>query len=297
MSNSIAIQELFAARVGGAANVERVPRLYMVFLLLPCVVLAVLYAYPLATILWISVTVPEPGLGHFIKIWESEAIHRILWTTFRISALTTAIAVAVGYVIAYAVLHARGTVARWMLFIVLLSFWLSVLIRAFAWLTLLQRTGLVNTTLMDLGLIEQPLALVRNELGVVIGMVHFMIPFAVLPLLANMRGIDPVLSAAARGLGASRVQTFVTVFLPLSAPGLFGAVVIVFIFALGFYITPALLGGGRTIMIAEYINLQVVETLNWGLGAALATVLLASITVLMLIMARFVDMRSMFGAK
>lgn len=280
-----------------SAGVEAPPRLYQAFLWVPFVVLAALYFYPLATVLWISVTEPAPGLGNLSRALESDAIRRIIGTTLRLSVLTTVIAVAAGYAIAYAIVHVRGTVGRWMLFIVILSFWLSVLIRAFAWLTLLQRTGLVNTTLIELGVIETPLALVRNELGVILGMVHFMVPFAVLPLLASMRGIEPALSAAARGLGATPAQSFRTVFLPLSLPGLFGAFVIVFIFALGFYITPALLGGGRVIMLAEYISVQIVETLDWGMGAMLSSILLVGVLSLVVLAARIVDMRTLFGAK
>ncbi len=153
--------------------------------------------------------------------------------------------------------------------------WISALVRAFAWVVLLRREGVFNSALLSLGLIDRPLALIWNELGVVIGMVHYMLPYAVLPLYANMRDIDQRCIAAARGLGASRRQTFLRVFLPLSVPGIVGAGILVFVYSLGFFVTPAILGGGKTLMIAEFIRLQIVEILRWGTGTMLATVLIA----------------------
>ena len=126
-------------------------------------------------------------------------------------------------------------------------------------------------------------------------MVHYMVPFAVLPLYANMRGIDLRLVSAARGLGASPWEAFLRVFLPLSLPGIIGAGVLVFIFSLGFYVTPAILGGGKTLMVAEYISLQITETLRWGLGSMLASTLLISVFAVMAILARFVNLRRLFG--
>ena len=272
-------------------------RTYWAFILLPLAVLAAFYFYPLFKVLWLSVTVPTPGFGNYAKLAESEAIQRILLTTLRVCAITTVVALAIGYTIAYAMLQAPPKRRIWMLFIVLLSFWLSVLVRAFAWLTLLQSRGLVNTALMGMGLIDAPLPLARNEFGVVLGMVHYLIPYAVLPIWANMQGIDPRLVPAARGLGASRFAAFWRVFLPLSVPGIVSAGILIFIFALGFYITPALLGGGKTVMISEYIAVLVLDTLNWGGGAMLATTLLVSVIALLAVLSRFANLRQVFGAK
>ena len=154
----------------------------------------------------------------------------------------------------------------------------------------------MNQALIGVGFVREPLPLVRNELGVAIGMIHYMIPFAVLPLYANRQGIDLRLVAAARGLGATRWQAFRRVFLPLSLPGLVGAGVLVFIFSLGFYVTPAILGGGRVFMIAEYIAVQILNVIRWGLGAMLATTLLVSVLVLMAALGRLVNLRKLFGA-
>lgn len=270
---------------------------YWALVLVPLAILAVFYLYPLATVLWLSVTEPRPGFGNYARLIESEALRRILWNTLRISLITTVLALVAGYAIAYAISHLDGRRKAVMLAALLASFWLSVLIRSFAWLTLLQSRGVVNTGLMGLGLIDTPLPLVRNELGVVIGMVHYMIPYAALPILASMQGLDPRLMPAARGLGAGGAYAFRRVFLPLTLPGVLSAAVLCFIFSLGFYVTPALLGGGRVIMIAEYIAVQIQETLNWGLGTMLATTLLLSVLLLLAAVSRAVNMRTLFGAK
>jgi len=267
-------------------------------LIAPAVLMmAMFYLYPLFKVLWISVTEPQPGLGNYERLFTSESVQRVLYVTARICAITTAITLLLGYLVAYAMVHSSGAQLRWLTFFVLLPLWISVLVRAFAWVTLLRSNGLINTTLQQLGLIDEPLALLRNELGVMIGMVHYMIPFAVLPLYANMRGIDLRLVAAARGLGASAWQAFARVFLPLSKPGIVGAGVLVFIFSLGFYVTPAILGGGRVLMVSEYIGVQILNTIRWGLGAMLATTLMIGVLLLMWALSRLVDLRNLFGAR
>ena len=276
---------------------KRTLRIYWTLLAAPLLLLALFYLYPLSKVLWLSVTVPTPGFANFEKLYASDAIQRILWTTVRICTITTVLALGLGYLIAYAALHVRSRQEEILLFLVLLGSWLSVLIRAFAWLTLLQSRGVINTWLIELGLITAPLAMVRNEFGVVLGMVHYMVPYAALPLYANMKGIDPRLVPAARGLGATPTQAFAKIYLPMSAPGLISSGILVFIFSLGFYVTPALLGGGRTVMIAEYIALQINDTLNWGLGTMLATTLLLTIFGLLALLACFVDLRRVFGVK
>ncbi|AZO81706.1 polyamine ABC transporter permease [Bosea sp. Tri-49] len=258
-------------------------------LLAPCAFLALFYLVPVLNVLVLSFTVPRPGVANYAELANNAAVQRVLWTTLRIGAITTVLALAIGYVVAYALVHCGPRERQILLGIVVASFWISALIRAFAWIALLQSRGLVNSALMASGLIESPLSLVRNEIGVVIGMVHYMLPYAILPLYTNLRGIDDRLVPAARALGATPAQAFRWVFLPLSLPGLIGAGVIVMIFSLGFYITPAILGGGRTIMVAEFISVQISETLRWGLAAMLASVLLASVLLLVTWLSRFMD--------
>lgn len=287
----------YRAKRGRMIERNGVSAMYWGLVLVPLVGLAVFYLYPLSKVLWLSVTVPRLGFGNFVLLATNDGIQRILLTTLRVGMITSSIALVMGYLIAYVMVHTSTQHRIWILFVVLLSFWVSVLIRAFAWLTLLQGSGVVNTVLLHAGLISSPLALVRNEFGVILGMVHYLIPYAVLPLYANMKGVDQRLVLAARGLGASPTRAFVKVFLPLTVPGLISAGVLVFIFALGFYITPALLGGGKTIMLAEYIAVQVNDTLNWGLGAALATTLLIAVVLTLSLLARFAGLGEVFGIR
>jgi putative spermidine/putrescine transport system permease protein len=265
-------------------------------LILPAFLLmTAFYVAPIAQVLAISFTEPAPGLGNYERLFTSESVQRVIVTTLRICVLTTAIALLLGYVLAYRIALASAAAQRWWILAVLVPLWISVLVRAFAWVTLLRRQGLVNESLLGAGLIAEPLALVWNEFGIVVGMVHYMVPYAVLPMLASMREIDPRLLSAARGLGASRVTIFRRVFLPLSLPGLLASGVLVFIFSLGFYITPAILGGGKTLMVAEWIGLQILDLLRWGLGTMMATMLVVAILATLAVFSRIVDMRRVFG--
>lgn len=266
-------------------------------LILPAfALLLVFYIAPIVQVLTISVTEPSLGFGNYQRILTSSAVQRVIMTTLRICLITTVLALLLGYAIAYAITLASPRARGWWVLAVLVPLWISVLVRAFAWVTLLRRQGLINNTLIDAGVITDPLPLVWNEFGIIVGMVHYMVPFAVLPMLASMREIDPRLLAAARGLGASRGEVFRRVFLPLSLPGVIAAAVLVFIFTLGFYITPAILGGGKTLMVAEWISLQILDLIRWGLGTMMATVLVLAILVTLAVFSRVVDLRRIFGA-
>lgn len=279
-------------RQGGLLARRDGNRLYWLLLLLPCLFLGLFYVVPVINVLVMSVTVPRVGVANYAELFSNAAVQRVLLTTLRISAITTAVTLVLGYGVAYALVHCGDRERKILFAIVLASFWISALIRAFAWVAILQSSGLINSILTGLGIIQAPLQLVRNELGVMIGMVHYMLPYAILPLFANMSGIDRSLVPAARALGATPFQAFRWVFLPMSLPGLIGAGVIVLIFSLGFYITPAILGGGKTIMIAEYISVQISETLRWGLAAMLASTLLAGILLLVFWLSRFMDLET-----
>lgn len=258
-------------------------------------VLLAFYFGPLLNILWLSLTDPEPGLGNYEKLVTSDTLARIMWTTFRICLITTAFSVTIGYSIAYAMVHAHQKNQHVMLTFLLVSFWISVLVRTFAWLMLLGRNGVVNNSFEAIGLISEPIAFMRNELGVLIGMVHYMVPYAVLPLLANMQTLDPRVMAASRNLGANGRQTFWRIYLPLTLPGLVASSLMVFILSLGFYITPAVLGGGKVLMVAEYISVQLLVTLKWGTAAMLGTLMLLGVLALLWIMSRFMQLSTVFG--
>jgi len=268
---------------------------YWLVVLPAVLMLVLLYFVPLGNVLLTSVTDPKPGLQNYGLLFTSASVQRSLLTTLRIAAITTAVALLLGYGVAYAMRAASTRTQRLMLVLVLLPFWISILVRSFAWIALLGTQGPVNSALVAWGLVDEPVSLVRNETGVLIGMIHVMVPYAVLTLYANMRGIDVGLVAAARSLGASRFQAFRLVFLPLTAPGLIGAGMLVFILSLGFYITPALLGGGKVLMIAEYVAVQINDTLRWGLGTMLAATLMIAVLGTLWALSRVVDVKRLFG--
>ncbi len=259
------------------------------------VLMLTLYVYPILQVLAISVTEPKPGLANYGELFDSGAVQRVLWTTARICVVTTAIAVLLGYIVSYVMTAGSEQLQRAILAIVVLPLWISALVRAFAWVVLLRREGIVNMVLQSLGIAHAPVALVWNDVGVTIGMVHYMLPYAILPLYANMRDIDRRCITAARGLGASRLQAFRRIFLPLSLPGIVAATALVLVYSLGFFIIPAILGGGKTLMIAEYVWVQISELLNWGRGTMLAVVLLATVFALLGTVTWLVGAKRLFG--
>ncbi|MCC5982774.1 MAG: ABC transporter permease [Rhodobacteraceae bacterium] len=266
------------------------------WLVLPLLLVVLgMFLGPVLNIMWLSVTVPEPGLGNFAALAHTGSLRSMLWTTVRVCLITTLLSVVMGYSIAYAMMHVSGVSRNWMLSLVLVTFWISVLVRTFAWLMLLGHNGPVNGWLIAAGIVGQPIQFMRNELGVVIGMVHYMIPYAVLPILASMQNIDERVIAASRNLGASGVQTFRRIYLPLTTPGIVAGTLLVFILSLGFFVTPAILGGGRVLMVAEYISVQVLITSQWGTAAMLSVVLLFGVLALLFVLSRFMRLSHVFG--
>ncbi len=265
----------------GAAENRRLlmlcaPGLMLAFLLL-CV--------PVGWLFWFSV-IDEAGqftAENYSRIWGGGAYLQFFWTTFRTSALVTAICILLGYPLAYCLAQLPQAWARVMMLGVLVPFWTSLLVRTYAWLVLLQRKGVVNTLLVNSGLIDQPVPLINNLTGTVIGMVHVMIPFLVLPLYATLRSLDGSYVRAAANLGASPTKAFWQVYLPLSMPGLIAGTVLTFILCLGFYITPAVLGGGRVQFIAQRVAASVNLYPTWGPASALGAVLLV-VTLLILLL-------------
>lgn len=293
MNSPIGVSHLPASARPSAPPRER----YWLLILPVAALLVVAYLFPLANVMWISLSDPGVGLQNYRELLADPVVLKILARTLRICLVTTLLAVLIGYLISYALVHVGPRQRLVMMFGVLLPFWISVLIRAFAWVYALGENGPVNSTLMALGLIDDPIAMVRSEIGVVIGMVHYMTPYAVLPMFANLQGIDPMFTRAARGLGANGWTTFFRVYLPMSLPGIVGAGILVFIFSLGFFVTPVILGGGKTVMVSEYINMEILTLTNWGLATALAAILLVAVVSILALVARFLDIRQLFGAK
>jgi ABC-type spermidine/putrescine transport system permease subunit I len=213
-------------------------------------------------------------LARFREVFEASAYLKVLASTFRIALITTAVCVLIGYPLAY---WLRRLPMRWQvvaLALVVIPFWISILVRTYAWIVVLGNAGIVNRALLALGLVESPVSFLYNELGVIIGTVNVLLPFLVLPLFAAMLKIDEQLLRAAESLGASPWTVFWKIFFPLSVPALAAGGVLVFILTLGFFITPAVLGGGRVPMIANMLDLFVNQMPNWDLASAISAVLL-----------------------
>jgi ABC-type spermidine/putrescine transport system permease subunit I len=225
-----------------------------------------LYLYPLTRLLAWSFFSPGFTL--------ERAYFRAFRNTLEISVCVTALALLLGYPLAYLMSTVSRRARTLLIVLVLVPFWTSVLVRTFAWMVILGKRGLVNQTLTDWGIIERPLALIYNMVGVQIGMVHVLLPFMVFPLLSVMGRIDLSLVTAARSLGASPRQAFLRIFFPLSLPGVSAGCALVFLLAVGFYITPALLGGEGQVTFATLIELVVRDLLDWNFGASLGVFLL-----------------------
>jgi ABC-type spermidine/putrescine transport system permease subunit I len=249
---------------------------YLLILLPAILVLLALFVYPLLGL--VDRSVYKRGVGYTLEfyhqIWRVPVYLQVIGRTFRTSALVTLLCLALGYPLAYLLATLRPRVARLVMIVVILPFFTSIIVRTYAWMVLLGRNGVVNQYLTWLGLTDAPLPLLYNQGGVLIGMTYVLLPYMILTVYSVMRGIEPGFIRAAHSLGASRWQAFRRVFLPLSLPGIAGGTLLVFILSLGFFITPALMGGPSDVMIAMLIEREVEFTLNWSFASALAVILL-----------------------
>ena len=232
------------------------------------------FFYPVGRMLLNSLYDPGFTLDNYIRIFTEPLYLRIIFRTFEVAFYVTIGALVAGYPVAYVMARVK---TRWALVVaacVLIPLWTSVLVRSYAWIILLQRNGIVNDLLIDAGITSEPLRLLYTKMTVVVAMTHVLLPFMILPLFSVLRTIPDELPRAALNLGASKFAAFVRVILPLSLPGVFAGSLMTFILALGFYITPALVGGPRTMMMATLIGQQATQLLDWPFAGALATVLL-----------------------
>jgi putative spermidine/putrescine transport system permease protein len=214
------------------------------------------------------------SLENYLHLWDTPIYRIVLENTFVIAAAVTVGCIVMSYPLAWLMASVRPAMAKLLFFAVLLPFWSSALVRTSAWIALLQQNGPLNNLLMTLQITSQPVAFLYNFTGVLIGMVHVLMPFVVLPLYASFRSLDSTLLQAAQSLGADSLSVFTRVILPLTRPGVVAGAVIVFMNAVGYYITPSLMGGPAQRMVAELISHNITDELNWGIAAALACVLL-----------------------
>ena len=260
-------------------------------LLAPLIVfLGASFIFPLAELFRLSLSSPEGTFYAYQEIAGSEVYRRVFINTLILAFNVAVISVVLSYPTAYMLTRLRGFLHAAAIWCLLFPLWISVLVRTFAWILLLERNGPVNQALVGVGLTDQPVAMLFNSTGVYIGMVHVLLPYALLPIYASMRNVDSRLLLASDGLGASPLQTFFRVYLPLTLPGVASGFLLVFLLALGFYITPAVLGGMKNLTIAMLIDLFVTERLVWSLAAAAAFWLLLIVLLLVAVASRFLNL-------
>lgn len=251
---------------------------------------------PVLGLLVQSLFAPGFTTRHYSRLLVEPLYLKVLLATLELSALSTAICLIAGYPVAYHLATVRPATRSLLLIFLLLPFWTSILVKSFAWLILLQRDGIVNRVLLGLGVVSAPLTLIFNTVGMLVGNVHYLLPFMVLPIFSVLAGIDRNVLRAAESLGARPGQQFLRIILPLSVPGVAAGCLMVFVMSLGFYVVPALLGGPKNMMIATLIDFYVRETLNWPFASTLSAVLL-SVTLLFVALYFRVFGLERFGAR
>lgn len=263
-------------------------------LVIPLLVfLGLLFVAPIVALIVKSFTDPTLGLENYRAIFADSVYVRVLVNTFVVAVTVTVVTLALGYPYAYLMTLATPKWRALMLVVILVPFWTSILVRSFALILLLRDTGVLNTVAIDAGLLDEPIPLLRTLPGVIFGMVQIALPFTVLPIYATMRSIDPRLMLAAQALGDRPSGAFWRVFVPMSASGVAAGVLLTFVQALGYYITPALLGGPKNMMIGELIVQQVSSVLRFGFASALAVLLLVTTFILLALAGRVVNVERM----
>ncbi len=256
----------------GAKNARRADGRKLLVLLPAVALLLMAFVYPLANIVWLSFTSPDPGLGNYVKLFTDGISIKILLRTLQTSALVALLTLVIAYPFAYAMTRVSPKTRGVLTILVLLPFWTSLMARNFAWYLLEHRGGPIEQFFAFFGI--EGVVLLGSVAGVTIAMVQVMLPFAVLPLYASLSGIDSRLMNAAISCGASWTKAFRTVYLPLSMPGVVSAFSLVLILSLGFYVTPAILGSPQQALVSQLIATRVNQLLDFGGGGALGMILL-----------------------
>lgn len=267
-----------------------IPGVKWLLLLIPLVYTVCLLYYSMLSVLKLSVYDASGFTLKYIEQVFTEPLYlKVLVITLKTAFIVTLTTLFISYPIAYLLVVMESQ--RWkkiVMSLVMITLWISLLVRTFTWTVILQDQGVINKLLLSLGLITEPVKLLYNTTGVAIGMTHILIPYMVLSLYAVMEGIDRRLVQAAQGMGARPWKAFLQVFFPLSLPGVLSGSLIVFVLGLGYFITPALLGGQGNMMISKLIQENIQTTLNWNMASAISLVLLAA-TLLLLGLAAWVS--------
>lgn len=262
------------------------------------VLYALVLIYPLLWLLTKSFTVGSSiGFQNYYQIFETSVFADVVYRSFVIAFEVTVLCVLIGYPLAFVIHHAPPKLGIVMTAAIVSPVLVGALIRSFAWIAILENRGVINSGLIASGIVDMPVPLVYNRVGLMIGMVNVMLPFCVLPMLANMKSVDSRLVSAAKSLGASPLRSFLHVFLPLSMQGVSAGALLTFLLSLGFYITPALLGGRKESMIAQIIQVQVMNLGEFNVAAAMGWLLMVVTILLLLVYGRFFSLNTLFGSR
>ena len=261
------------------------------FLVAP-IVFIVIYSFWLRTAEGLDV--PAFQFGNWIAVLQDRYYWLGLYSTFETSLITTAACAVIGYPTAYFLARIRFNNKALLLFLLFLPFWISYIIRTMAWISVLGKTGAVNTVLLALGIVSEPLKMLYNDFSVVMGLVYFLVPYMIINVYVSLDGIDRNLEASARTLGCSGWQAFREVTLPLSLPGLGAGCMLCFVLAAGSYVTPRLLGGPDTLFFPDLIFEAIISQLDWPTGAVLSVILLISLGLLVAVYNRFMSLSDIY---
>ncbi len=246
------------------------------FLLIPpAIFLIVFFFIPLLRIFKISITDADGHISFsaYLQFFQTSIYFKVMLLTFKVSFFVTLFCLILGYPVAYTMAKSSKRVSSLIMIAVMIPFWTSLLVRTYAWMILLQTDGVINNILLNIGLIDAPLRLFKNSIGVYIGMTHILLPYMILSLYPVMASIDNNYVAAARNLGANKVVAFFKVYFPLSIQGIAAGTILVFVMGIGYFITPSLLGGSGDTMISQMIQIQVSKLLNWQFASAVSIIL------------------------
>jgi ABC-type spermidine/putrescine transport system permease subunit I len=289
-----AIAEHVEARSPVSAPSRR--RLVPALLLAPCLAwILFFFRAPLVVMCWRSVAHAGFSFAAYRALFSSPLYGKVMLTTLKTASITTVFAIVLGYPVAYAATISRGIRRGLILMFVFIPYWVDIIVRSFSWLIMLGDNGLINRLFLALGIVRTPLELLYSEFSVLVAMIQILLPLTIVILFGAMLRIDRTLLLAARIHGATGWQAFCRVFFPLSLPGVYGAGLLVFVLALGFYVTPALLGGPRQTMIAQTIMVDASELLDWDQASAAGLVLLVITTLLATLYNRYFSLERLWG--
>jgi spermidine/putrescine transport system permease protein len=269
------------------------PVLSLLILLL-VVPIAIMMVFTFYTFVTAGVEKPVLTLANWHEFLSDPYYHGFLWKTVRVATITALVCAVMGYPAAYFIAMTRFR-HKWLLLLLLIvPFWISFTIRTFSWIHILGEQGVINVTLIELGLIDQPIRMLYTEGAVIMGMVHFLLPYMVLNIYVSLEGIDRNLISAARTLGCTGWQAFKEVSLPLSLPGLLAGLLLCFVLAAGSYVTPQILGSSRDALFGNLVFDTIMDELNWPLGSTLSIVLLVLLGIVSVVYSRYMGLSQIF---